>query len=295
MAERLKDKLLDQDKMVDIVCGPDAYRSIPRLLSIRRLTNQGTANVMLSADETYADITPVRLDENSVSAFLSIMRGCNNMCSYCIVPFTRGVERSRDVDSIAGEVHGLREQGVKEIVLLGQNVNSYRDTSVSKLYPSLPALNDTTDVNNDGGNQLSRGFTSLHKRRAHENTRSFADLLEVVAKVDPESLRVSFTSPHPKDFPDSVLATIRDNVNISRNIHLPAQAGSDTVLQRMRRGYTFDSYLRLVENIHKFIPDATLSTDMIVGFCGETDEEFKQTLRLMELVQFDMAYMFAYR
>ncbi|KAI8321289.1 hypothetical protein GQ54DRAFT_240612, partial [Martensiomyces pterosporus] len=280
MAERLKEKLLESDKLVDVVCGPDGYRSLPRLLSLRALSADGVANVMLSADETYADITPVRLDENKISVHLSIMRGCNNMCSFCIVPFTRGTERSRNIDSVVEEVRRLSEQGIREVTLLGQNVNSYRDTSES----------DAADTIGDGSG-LSRGFSTIYKRK--EGGRRFAELLHRVAQVDPE-MRIRFTSPHPKDFPDELLYVIRDNPNVCRNIHLPLQSGSTTCLQRMRRGYSREAFLDLVRHIREVIPDVTFSTDVIAGFCGETEAEHKDTVSMMELVGFDTAFMFAY-
>ncbi|PWA03126.1 hypothetical protein BB558_000690 [Smittium angustum] len=280
MAERLKDKLLDNEKLVDVVCGPDAYRSLPRLLSLRKLTNQGVANVILSADETYADISPVRIDPSQIGVHLSIMRGCNNMCSFCVVPFTRGTERSRPIDSIVDEVTTLSKTGIREVTLLGQNVNSYRDTSDSDISVSLGT-----------GNELSRGFSTIYKRK--EGGRRFSELIDLVARVDPE-MRIKFTSPHPKDFPDALLFAIKNNPNIARNIHLPAQSGSSSVLERMRRGYTYESYMELVYRIREIIPDVTFSTDLIVGFCGETDSEFQQTLELVKNVGFDMAFMFAY-
>ncbi|PVU94355.1 hypothetical protein BB561_002613 [Smittium simulii] len=283
MAERLKDVLLDQDKLVDVVCGPDAYRSLPRLLSIRNLTKQGVANVILSADETYADISPVRLDPGQINVHLSIMRGCNNMCSFCVVPFTRGVERSRPIESIINEVKHLSNQDVREITLLGQNVNSYRDTSYVE--------DSKAKGISEAPYELSRGFSTIYKKK--EGGRRFSDLLELVSKVDPE-MKIMFTSPHPKDFPDRLLHVIKENPNIARNIHLPAQSGSSTVLSRMRRGYTFESYIELVERIREIMPDITFSTDLIVGFCGETEEEFEQTLKLVRQVQFDTAFMFAY-
>ncbi|KAJ2452977.1 hypothetical protein EV183_002562 [Coemansia sp. RSA 2336] len=280
MAERLKEKLLDSDKLVDVVCGPDAYRSLPRLLSLRSTSADGVANVMLSADETYADITPVRLDANKISVHLSIMRGCNNMCSFCIVPFTRGTERSRDIDSIVREVRGLSRQGIREVTLLGQNVNSYRDTSQSSSY-------DTQGY----GADLSRGFSTIYRRK--EGGRRFAELLHRVAQVDPE-MRVRFTSPHPKDFPDELLYVIRDNPNVCRNIHLPLQSGSTSCLERMRRGYSREAFLELVQHIRQIIPDVTFSTDVIAGFCGETEAEHQDTVSVMRTVGFDMAFMFAY-
>ncbi|KAK9761923.1 hypothetical protein K7432_012805 [Basidiobolus ranarum] len=280
MAERLKGKLLEQDKVVDIVCGPDAYRSIPHLISMAEASIQQVANVILSADETYADIMPVRLNDNSISVHLSIMRGCNNMCSYCIVPFTRGTERSRPIDSIVDEVKKLSEQGIKEVILLGQNVNSYRDTSESKIYT-------TTSV----GQDLSRGFKTIYKRK--EGGRRFADLIDRVSEIDPE-MRIRFTSPHPKDFPDDLIWLIKERPNICSNIHVPAQSGNTQVLERMRRGYSREAYLDLVSRIREVIPNVTLSSDFITGFCHETEEEHRDTVTLMEQVKFDMAYMFAY-
>ncbi|KAJ2898446.1 hypothetical protein GGI21_000569 [Coemansia aciculifera] len=280
MAERLKEKLLESDKLVDVVCGPDGYRSLPRLLSLRALSADGVANVMLSADETYADITPVRLDANKISVHLSIMRGCNNMCSFCIVPFTRGTERSRNIDSIVAEVRQLSAQGIREVTLLGQNVNSYRDISESEAF-------DTAGY----GSDLSRGFNTIYKRK--EGGRRFAELLHRVAQVDPE-MRIRFTSPHPKDFPDELLYVIRDNTNVCRNIHLPLQSGSSSCLERMRRGYSREAYLDLVRHIRSVIPDVTFSTDIIAGFCGETEAEHQDTVSVMQQVGFDLAFMFAY-
>ncbi|KAJ2548185.1 hypothetical protein IWW35_004304 [Coemansia sp. RSA 1878] len=280
MAERLKERLLEADKLVDVVCGPDAYRSLPRLLSLRAMSADGVANVMLSADETYADITPVRLDANRISVHLSVMRGCNNMCSFCIVPFTRGTERSRDIDSIVEEVRVLSQQGIREVTLLGQNVNSYRDTSQSGAFETQGY-----------GADLSRGFSTIYRRK--EGGRRFAELLHRVAQVDPE-MRVRFTSPHPKDFPDELLYVIRDNPNVCRNIHLPLQSGSTSCLERMRRGYSREAFLDLVLHIRKVIPDVTFSTDVIAGFCGETEAEHADTVGVMREVGFDMAFMFAY-
>ncbi|CAH1955501.1 unnamed protein product [Acanthoscelides obtectus] len=255
MAERLKTKVLETSDMVDLVAGPDSYRDLPRLLSLTD-TDQRSVNVLLSLDETYADISPVRLNENSISAYVSIMRGCDNMCTYCIVPFTRGRERSRPVSSILREVEQLSEKGVKEVTLLGQNVNSYR------LKPKKGGLR-------------------------------FADLLNRVAAVNPE-MRIRFTSPHPKDFPDEVVEVIRQHSNVCKNLHMPAQSGNSVVLERMRRGYTREAYLELVRSIRLKLPDVALSSDFICGFCGETDEEFEDTLSLMEEVRYNQAYLFAY-
>ncbi|XP_020099915.1 CDK5RAP1-like protein [Ananas comosus] len=278
MAERLKEKILDADKMVDVVCGPDAYRDLPRLLEAVEYGQKGI-NTLLSVEETYADISPVRISSNSVTAFVSIMRGCNNMCSFCIVPFTRGRERSRPVNSIVREVGELWKEGVKEVMLLGQNVNSYNDASeVENLEP--------------GSNwRLSEGFSSMCKVK--NMGLRFSDLLDRLSIEFPE-MRFRFTSPHPKDFPDDLLYLMRDRYNVCQSIHLPAQTGSTTVLERMRRGYTREAYLDLVQKIRDIIPDVGLSSDFICGFCGETEEEHADTLTLIRAVGYDMAYMFAY-
>ncbi|KNE72309.1 tRNA-I(6)A37 thiotransferase enzyme MiaB [Allomyces macrogynus ATCC 38327] len=276
MAERLRDKLLDQDKLVDVVCGPDAYRSLPYLLALADENHQ-VANVMLSADETYADIMPLRLDPSQISAHLSIMRGCNNMCAFCIVPFTRGTERSRPIQSIVDEVRKLSEQGIREVTLLGQNVNSYRDTTAT----------DALGL----GADLAPGFSTIYKRK--DGGLRFAELIDRVAAVDPE-LRIRFTSPHPKDFPDDLLHVIRAHPNICNQLHLPAQSGSTTMLQRMRRGYSRDAFLSLVDRARELIPNVALSTDIIAGFCGETEAEHQDTVSLMREVAFDQAFMFAY-
>jgi len=278
MAERLKEKILDSDKMVDVVCGPDAYRDLPRLLQEVDYGQKGI-NTLLSLEETYADITPVRISSNSVTAFVSIMRGCNNMCSFCIVPFTRGRERSRPVSSVVREVGELWDAGVKEVMLLGQNVNSYNDTSeVEELEP--------------GKNwQLSEGFSSRCKVK--NMGLRFADLLDQLSLEYPE-MRFRFTSPHPKDFPDELLYLMRDRHNICKQIHLPAQSGSTEVLERMKRGYTQEAYLELVQKIRNVIPDVGLSSDFISGFCGETEDDHADTLSLVRAVGYDMAYMFSY-
>lgn len=240
MAERLKERLLEENG-VDFVCGPDAYRDIPHLLNeVTGSTDQKAANVQLSLDETYADIKPVR-HTSSVAAFVSIMRGCNNMCSYCIVPFTRGRERSRDIQSIVQEIKDLSSEGVKEVMLLGQNVNSYHDSgeySVSA-YPN-------------GEYKSASGFKNLYRLRNGAGAR-FADLLDAVSSVDPE-MRVRFTSPHPKDFPDEVLTLISERQNLCKSLHLPAQSGSTTMLERMRRGYSREIYDELVYKTKALIP-----------------------------------------
>lgn len=276
MAERLKTKLLEKEKWVDIVAGPDSYKDLPRLLSVAN-NGQSAVNVILSLDETYADVMPVRLNENAKTAFVSIMRGCDNMCSYCIVPFTRGKERSRPMESIENEVKVLSEQGIKEITLLGQNVNSYRDL--------------TSDPNRTFQTNLVPGFKTVYKSKLGGSR--FGELLERIATAVPD-VRIRFTSPHPKDFPDDVLNVIKQYPNICNNIHLPAQSGNTNVLERMRRGYTREAYMELVEQIKDIIPNVGLSSDFICGFCSETDEEFMDTISLMRAVKYNVAYLFEY-
>ncbi|KAG7395136.1 CDK5 regulatory subunit associated protein 1 [Phytophthora boehmeriae] len=280
MAERLKVKLLESDKMVDLVVGPDAYRDIPNLLRVVHGSGEAAVNVQLSLDETYADIAPVRADPHSPSAFVSIMRGCNNMCSYCIVPFTRGRERSRVMNSIVDEVRALSDQGVKEVVLLGQNVNSYHDKKSEGA------------AEKGRGYVSSAGFSNMFRSRDALGFR-FADLLDEVSRVDPE-MRLRFTSPHPKDFPNDVLDLVNECPNICKQIHMPAQSGSTTLLERMRRGYSREAYLALVDNMRDRIPGVAISSDFIAGFCGETEEEHADTLSLMRQVCYDQAFMFAY-
>ncbi|XP_045537175.1 mitochondrial tRNA methylthiotransferase CDK5RAP1 [Papilio machaon] len=275
MAERLKEKLIEKEKAVDVVAGPDSYRDLPRLLALTE-NGQTAVNVLLSLDETYADVMPVSLNQNNVSAFVSIMRGCDNMCTYCIVPFTRGRERSRPVTSLLEEVRHLAGRGVKEVTLLGQNVNSYRDI---------------TEQSEPSATQLAKGFKTVYKSK--KGGLRFADLLDKVSAIDPE-MRIRFTAAHPKDFPDEVLEVISERANICKLLHLPAQSGSSTVLERMRRGYTREAYLELVETVKEKIPGVGLSTDMICGFCGETEEEFQETLSLMETVDYNIAFLFPY-
>ncbi len=258
MAERLKAKFLEEEKLVDMVIGPDAYRSLPDLIKEAE-TGQKAVNVLLSRDETYADIAPVRLGANGVNAFVSIMRGCNNMCSFCVVPFTRGRERSREPNSIVEECNTLFEQGYREVTLLGQNVDSY--------YYSVD--NTTTNV------------------------VSFAQLMERVALINP-LLRVRFSTSHPKDITDDVLHVIAKYENICNYIHLPVQSGSSRVLQIMNRNYTREWYLAKVQRIRELIPDVGLSTDIITGFCTETEEEHQDTISLMKQCNFDLAYMYYY-
>lgn len=251
MAERIKEKIIDQEQLVDIVVGPDAYRDIPNLLKEVE-DGRKAVNVLLSLEETYADITPVRTSGNGVTAFVSIMRGCDNMCAFCVVPFTRGRERSRPMSSILSEVDQLRQQGYKEVTLLGQNVNSYQYEDID-----------------------------------------FTRLMDEASARNPE-VRFRFSSPHPKDFPEPLLHLIAERPNLCNYIHIPAQAGSDTMLERMRRPYTRENYLKLIDRMREIIPDVSLSTDIIAGFCDETEEEHEATMSLMKQVEYDLAYMFAY-
>lgn len=251
MAERIKENIIEKEQLVDIVVGPDAYRDIPNLL---KQVDDGrkAVNVLLSLEETYADITPVRTSGNGVTAFVSIMRGCDNMCAFCVVPFTRGRERSRPLSSIMNEVRQLNEQGYKEITVLGQNVNSYQYEDID-----------------------------------------FTRLMDELSSANPE-IRFRFSSPHPKDFPEPLLHLIAERPNLCNYIHIPAQAGSDSMLERMRRPYTREQYLKLIDRMREIIPGVSLSTDIIAGFCDETEEEHEATMSLMKIVEYDLAYMFAY-
>jgi MiaB/RimO family radical SAM methylthiotransferase len=297
MAERLKTKLMEQEQLVQLVAGPDAYRDLPRLVDIVRTRRrdedeeellENAVNVQLSADETYADIAPVRAANGSkVSAFATVMRGCNNMCSFCIVPFTRGRERARSSDSIMDEVQRLSDTGYKEVVLLGQNVNSYWDKAEGRKATMLPAPGHTGSAPT-----AVEGFSNLYRLRGGDGVR-FAELLSRVADVDPE-MRVRFTSPHPKDFPPELLQVIAERSNVCAQLHLPVQSGSTSMLQRMRRGYSNEAFLALAEHARATIPGVTLSTDVIVGFCGETEEEHADTVALMKAVRFEQAYMYMY-
>jgi len=264
MAERLKEKFLQEEKLVDLVVGPDAYRTLPALIQEAE-TGQKAVNVLLSREETYADISPVRLNSNGVNAFVSIMRGCNNMCSFCVVPFTRGRERSRDPQSILDECKDLFEKGYREITLLGQNVDSY----------------------------YWNPLKNIAEDHAADGLVTFAMLLERVALIDP-LLRVRFSTSHPKDITDEVLFTINKHENICNYIHLPVQSGSSRVLQLMNRTYSREWYLSKVDRIKELIPDCGLSTDVISGFCTETEEDHQETLSLMEYCRFDLAYMYFY-
>ncbi len=264
MAERLKSQILEEEKLVDLVAGPDAYKDLPKLIQEVE-GGQKAVNVLLSREETYADINPIRLDSNGVTAFISIMRGCDNMCSFCVVPFTRGRERSRDPKSIVHEAKYLVEQGYKEVTLLGQNVDSYRWN-------------------------IDKKGTVIDSNKEVVN---FARLMEMVALVSPD-LRVRFSTSHPKDMTDEVLETISKYDNICNYVHLPVQSGNSEVLNRMNRGYSREWYLDRISAIKSIVPEAGISTDFIAGFCGETDEEHSETISLMEEVKFGFAYMYTY-
>ena len=257
MAERLKSKFIEEEKLVDIVVGPDAYRSLPGLIEEAESGQKGV-NVLLSRDETYGDISPIRLNSNGVTAFVSIMRGCNNMCSFCVVPFTRGRERSRDPKSIIKECVDLFKEGYREVTLLGQNVDSY-----------------------------------CWQNSSEDEMVSFAKLLEQVARISP-LLRVRFSTSHPKDITDEVLFTMAKYENICKYIHLPVQSGSSRILQMMNRTYTREWYLAKANRIREVLPGCGLSTDIITGFCTETEEDHQETLSLMEYCEYDLAYMFFY-
>ncbi|UJP63569.1 tRNA (N6-isopentenyl adenosine(37)-C2)-methylthiotransferase MiaB [Mongoliitalea daihaiensis] len=270
MAERLKDKLLEEEKIVDVVVGPDAYRDLPNLVASAEEGTKGV-NTFLSREETYADISPVRLNSNGVSGFISIMRGCDNMCSFCVVPFTRGRERSRDPHSIVQEARELFEKGYREVTLLGQNVDSYKWS---------PEENNKARLN----------------RKEEEVTTviNFAHLLEMVAQIDP-LLRIRFSTSHPKDITDQVLYTIKKYDNICKYIHLPVQSGNSRVLELMNRTYDREWYLDRVRAIREILgEECGISSDMIAGFCTETEEEHRDTLSLMEIVKYDFSYMFYY-
>ena len=257
MAERLKAKFLEEERLVDLVVGPDAYRDLPNL--IEQVDDGARAvNVILSREETYADISPVRLNSNGITAFISIMRGCDNMCSFCVVPFTRGRERSRDPQSIIREAKELFDQGYREVTLLGQNVDSYKFKSDEK-----------------------------------EDNVSFAELLALVAQVNPD-LRVRFSTSHPKDLTDEVIHTMKAYDNICKHIHLPIQSGNSRVLKLMNRTYDREWYINRIDAIRRILPECTISTDIITGFCTETEEDHQDTLSMMDLVKYDSAYMYSY-
>ncbi|VDP34664.1 unnamed protein product [Heligmosomoides polygyrus] len=279
MAERVRHGLLSKKGLVDVVAGPDAYRDLPRLIAVAR-AGSSAINVQLSVEETYADVQPVRVDRAAKTAYVSIMRGCDNMCTYCVVPLTRGRERSRAIDSIIEEVRRLSDEGVKQITLLGQNVNSYRDMSEST-YVVDGAVPTTTVP----------GFSTVYRPKT--GGRTFLTLLDKVSEVDPE-MRIRFTSPHPKDFPIEVIQLIKERRNICNQLHLPAQSGDDATLDRMGRGYTREAYLRLVNDIRGVVPDVSLTSDFIAGFCGETDEAHRRTVELIRDVKYTFCYVFPY-
>lgn len=256
MAERLKEKLIEKEKSVDLVIGPDAYRALPKLIETVD-TGQKGVNTILSKEETYGDIAPIRTDKNKISAFISIMRGCNNMCAYCIVPYVRGRERSRDPETILDEMKQLEKQGYKEVTLLGQNVDSYA------------------------------------WQKNEEEILSFAGLLEKAAEQLPW-LRIRFSTSHPKDLSDEVLQVMSQHENICKHIHLPVQSGSTKVLKAMNRGYSKEWYMNRIDAIRKYLPDCEITTDIMTGFCGEIEDDHKETLSLMEYSNYDFAYMFKY-
>lgn len=257
MAERLKQKLLEEEKLVDLVVGPDAYRDLPNLIDTVEEGDKGV-NVFLSREETYADISPIRLQSNGVTAFISIMRGCDNMCSFCVVPFTRGRERSRDAFSIVAEATDLYNKGYREVTLLGQNVDSYK-----------------------------------WENPENQEVVNFAQLLEMTALVHPD-LRIRFSTSHPKDITDEVLYTMAQYENICKYIHLPVQSGNTRILELMNRTYTREWYMERVDAIYRIMPDCAISSDIIAGFCTETEEEHHNTLSVMEYAQYSMSYMFFY-
>lgn len=264
MAERVKKTLLEEEKLVDLIAGPDAYRSLPTMVE-EVGTGQKAVNVLLSREETYADISPIRLDKGGVSAFVSITRGCDNMCSFCVVPFTRGRERSRDPRSIIQECKDIFDKGYREVTLLGQNVDSYR------------------------WNMSSKGEIKDPSRE----TMNFAQLMEAVAQIDPK-LRIRFSTSHPKDMSDEFLEVMAKYDNICKYIHLPVQSGSTEILEKMNRGYTREWYLERIKAIRRIVKDVAISTDIIVGFCGETEEQHQETVSLMREVGYEFSYMFEY-
>ena len=279
MAERMREDLLEKKKVVDLVVGPDAYRTLPELLE-KVGTGQKAVNVLLSREETYGEIEPVRLDTNGVTAFVTIMRGCDNMCAFCVVPFTRGRERSRDAQSIVRECVQLVRDGYKEVTLLGQNVDSYKFTVAG---PGLRVAGSSIDDATRNAQPVTDQPTII----------DFADLLEMGALACP-TLRIRYSTSHPKDMTDKVLAVMARYANICKYIHLPVQSGSSNVLHRMNRGYDRGWYLERMASIRRHMPDCAISTDIIAGFCGETEEDHQATLELLREVQYDMAFMFKY-
>ena len=269
MAERLKSKFIEEEKLVDLIIGPDAYRDLPKLIN-ETIDGRKAVNVILSREETYEDINPVRLNSNGVTAFVSIMRGCDNMCSFCVVPFTRGRERSRNPKSILQEIENLNKTGYKEITLLGQNVDSYLwfGGGPKKDFLKIP-INEITEK------------------------LDFADLLNIIAQKYPQ-IRIRFSTSNPQDMKDKVLETISLHKNICNYIHLPVQSGSSKILKLMNRGHTREWYLDRIQSIKTHIPSCGLSSDFITGFCNETEEDHQLTLSLMEIVKYNFSYMFYY-
>jgi tRNA-2-methylthio-N6-dimethylallyladenosine synthase len=283
MAERLKAKFLEEEKLVDVVVGPDAYRDLPNLIE-QVDSGQRAVNVLLSREETYADISPVRLNSNGINAFVSIMRGCDNMCSFCVVPFTRGRERSRDAYSVVAECKDLFDKGYREVTLLGQNVDSY------KWSKPHPALSEGEGSEETAAQKVSPIGGDLEGALEVVN---FANLLEMVALVSPE-LRVRFSTSHPKDITDEVLHTIAKYDNICNYIHLPVQSGNSRILDIMNRTYDREWYMNRIDAIRRIIPECAISTDVITGFCTETEDEHNDTVTMMDYVKYDFAYMFKY-
>lgn len=305
MAERLKAKFLEEEKLVDVVVGPDAYRDLPGLIS-QVEEGHKAVNVILSREETYADISPVRLNSNGITAFVTIMRGCDNMCSFCVVPFTRGRERSRDPFSIVEECRQLFENGYREVTLLGQNVDSY-------LWKPIPnpsqgegstitqkQIDEADEMNTLSGDALLEALVSknelpekLVKKDEELGSVNFAQLLEMVAAIHPD-LRVRFSTSHPKDITDEVLYTIAKHDNICNYIHLPVQSGNSRILALMNRTYTREWYMNRIDAIRRIIPGCAISADIIAGFCTETEEEHQDTLSIMDYAKYNFAYTFSY-
>ncbi len=298
MAERLKAKFLEQEQIVDIVVGPDSYRDLPNLISNAEYGEKGV-NVFLSREETYADIAPVRLDSNGVTAFISIMRGCDNMCSFCVVPFTRGRERSRDPLSIEAEARDLFARGYREVTLLGQNVDSYKWTPANG---QLTTDNGQWTVDNgqltmdnvqNETNNVHLASDIVHLTSQIEQRVNFAQLLERIALIHPD-LRIRFSTSHPKDITDDVIFTMAKYENICNYIHLPLQSGNSRILKLMNRTYDREWYMQKINRIYEILPDCAISSDMITGFCTETEEEHQDTLSMMEFARYSYAYMFLY-
>lgn len=295
MAERLKAKFLEEEKLVDVVVGPDAYRDLPGLIS-QVEEGHKAVNVILSREETYADISPVRLNSNGITAFVTIMRGCDNMCSFCVVPFTRGRERSRDPFSIVQESRALFENGYREVTLLGQNVDSYQWNQPKAEKVAIDDLKD--EMNTLTGDALLEALSNKSELpekliKKEDGDVNFAQLLEMVAAISPE-LRIRFSTSHPKDITDEVLYTIAKHDNICNYIHLPVQSGNSRILALMNRTYTREWYMNRIDAIRRIIPGCAISADIIAGFCTETEEEHQDTLSIMDYARYNFAYTFSY-